>query len=137
VISVFDTSAFIAIIKGEPEMGAAIDAIADATTRLVSRVSVMETRMVLAGRGMPRAVPIFERLLAQHGFVEVDVDGEQARAAEDGRSRYGRGCGTQARTLNFGDLVSYAAAKVSGGALVYKGDDFGVTDVKLMRIDVP
>jgi hypothetical protein len=38
------------------------------------------------------------------------------------------GSGHPAR-LNFGDCLSYALASVSGQPLLYKGDDFGHTDV--------
>ncbi len=41
---------------------------------------------------------------------------------------FGRGSGHPA-TLNFGDLFSYALAKVRGLPLLYKGDDFAQTDV--------
>jgi ribonuclease VapC len=38
--------------------------------------------------------------------------------------------------LNFGDCLSYAYAALTGLALVYKGDDFGRTDlVNLCRLD--
>jgi ribonuclease VapC len=41
---------------------------------------------------------------------------------------FGRGSGHPA-ALNFGDLFSYALAKVRGLKLLYKGDDFARTDV--------
>ena len=41
---------------------------------------------------------------------------------------FGRGSGHPA-ALNFGDLFSYALAKVRGLPLLYKGDDFSQTDV--------
>ena len=40
---------------------------------------------------------------------------------------YGRGSGHPAG-LNFGDLFSYALAKVRGVPLLFKGDDFSRTD---------
>jgi ribonuclease VapC len=44
------------------------------------------------------------------------------------RGRPGRGSGHPAG-LNFGDVFSYALAKVRGVPLLYKGDDFAQTDL--------
>jgi ribonuclease VapC len=41
---------------------------------------------------------------------------------------YGKGSGHPAG-LNFGDVFSYALAKVRGLPLLYKGDDFSQTDI--------
>jgi ribonuclease VapC len=42
---------------------------------------------------------------------------------------YGRGSGHPAG-LNFGDVLSYALAKVRGLPLLYKGTDFAQTDIQ-------
>ena len=42
---------------------------------------------------------------------------------------YGRGSGHPAG-LNFGDVFSYALAKVRGLPLLYKGGDFAQTDIQ-------
>jgi ribonuclease VapC len=42
---------------------------------------------------------------------------------------YGKGSGHPA-ALNFGDVFSYALAKVRGLPLLYKGDDFARTDIE-------
>ena len=49
-------------------------------------------------------------------------------AARIGHFRYGRGRGSRAR-LNFGDCFSYALAITTGEPLLFKGDDFALTDV--------
>lgn len=41
---------------------------------------------------------------------------------------FGRGSGHSAG-LNYGDCCAYALAKDLGEALLFKGDDFGATDV--------
>ncbi|WP_082674430.1 type II toxin-antitoxin system VapC family toxin [Thiohalocapsa sp. ML1] len=41
---------------------------------------------------------------------------------------YGKGSGRPAG-LNFGDVFSYALAKVRGLPLLFKGDDFSRTDI--------
>lgn len=42
--------------------------------------------------------------------------------------RFGKG--RHAARLNFGDCLSYAYAAVTGLPLVYKGETFGLTDLK-------
>jgi ribonuclease VapC len=53
----------------------------------------------------------------------------QARIAREAYRDFGKGSGHPAR-LNFGDCFAYALAKVTGEALLFKGDDFAHTDIK-------
>jgi len=50
---------------------------------------------------------------------------ESARTAFD---RYGRGY--HRAKLNFGDCMSYAVAKYHDAPLLFKGDDFPLTDIR-------
>lgn len=61
------------------------------------------------------------------GIEIVPVDAAQAQAARREWRRYGKG--RHPAGLNFGDCFSYALAKTSGEALLFKGDDFALTDV--------
>lgn len=49
------------------------------------------------------------------------------RQAVDAFRRYGKG--NHPARLNFGDCMTYAAAKLSGEPLLFGGDDFPLTDV--------
>ena len=51
-----------------------------------------------------------------------------AQAIQQADVAFGKGSGYPAG-LNFGDVFSYALAKVRGLPLLYKGDDFSQTDV--------
>ena len=53
------------------------------------------------------------------------ASGEPERAAF---VAFGKGSG-HAAALNFGDVFSYALAKVRGLPLLYKGSDFSETDI--------
>ena len=55
------------------------------------------------------------------------MDREQAYAARRAFSRFGKG--RHPAGLNYGDCFSYALATVRGEPLLYKGEDFGQTDV--------
>jgi ribonuclease VapC len=52
----------------------------------------------------------------------------EADAAYAALASYGKGSGHPAG-LNFGDVFSYALAKLRGLPLLYKADDFGRTDI--------
>jgi len=60
--------------------------------------------------------------------VEIEaVTAGQADIARKAFRRYGRG--RHAANLNFGDCFAYALAKDKSAPLLFKGDDFGRTDV--------
>lgn len=59
----------------------------------------------------------------------MPIDRAVADIAADAADRYGRGSGHPAR-LNSGDCLSYAVAKHLDAPLLFKGDDFGQTDIR-------
>lgn len=123
-----DTSALAAIAFAEPERDAYLQAIKSAGKALVSTVSIVETRMVIHGRRGQRAVILMDDLLRLPMFELVAPGSAEADAAYAAFVAYGKGSGHPAG-LNFGDLFSYALAKVRGVPLLYKGNDFGHTDI--------
>lgn len=61
--------------------------------------------------------------------VELMLFGEpHLRAAIDAYLRYGKG--RHPARLNYGDCMSYAAARVAGRPLLYVGNDFAQTDIQ-------
>lgn len=123
------TSALVANIFGEPERGVYVQRMEQAQRVLVSSVSVVETRMAVSGRRGQRGVTLLDELfrlpmieVAAVGVAEID-------AAYAAFVLYGRGSGHPA-ALNFGDVFSYALAKVRGLPLLFKGDDFARTDIR-------
>ena len=123
-----DTSALAAIAFAEPEREVFLKAIKSAQRVLVSTVSVVESRMVVHGRRGQKAVILLDDLLKLPMFELVAPGQAEADAAYAAFVAYGKGSGHPA-ALNFGDVFSYALAKIRGLPLLYKGDDFGHTDV--------
>jgi len=126
---VVDTSALVAIAFEEPEQDAFILTIARAGKVLVSAVSVVETRMVVLGRRGQRQVALLDDLLRLPVFEIVAPGAAETEAAYAAFIVYGKGSGHPAQ-LNFGDLFSYALAKTRGLPLLFKGEDFGQTDLE-------
>ena len=55
----------------------------------------------------------------------------QARLARTAYQRFGRGTGHPAR-LNLGDCFAYALARDVGEPLLFKGEDFVLTDIEVV-----
>ena len=108
-----DTSALVAIAFAEPEREAFSNTIQNAGKVLISTVSVVETRMVVHGRRGQRAVILVDDLLRLPMFELVAPGPPEMDAAYAAFVAYGKGSGHPAG-LNFGDVFSYALAKVRG-----------------------
>jgi ribonuclease VapC len=124
-----DTSALVAIGLNEPERDAFLTAIRDSTKALVSTVSVVETKMVLFGRKGLRAIVMIDDLLSLRRFEITAPTVADMDAAYAAFVAFGKGSGHPA-SLNFGDVFSYALAKVRNLPLLYKGNDFDETDLR-------
>ena len=84
--------------------------------------------MVVYGRRGHRAVVMLDDLLRLPSFELVAPGQLETDAAYAAFVAYGKGSGHPA-SLNFGDVFSYALAKVRGLPLLFKGDDFAQTDI--------
>ena len=123
-----DSSAFIAILRREPEADDFLAIIANADVCLLSSVSLLETSMVLAGRiGRAEAWQELDGLIARAKMQVVAQDAELTAIARDAFLTYGKG--RHAAALNLGDCASYAVAKARGLPLLFKGNDFTFTDL--------
>lgn len=125
---VVDTSALVAIAFAEPEREIFVNVIEASGKALISSVSVVEARMVVHGRRGHRAVVMLDDLLRLPAFELVAPGPAETDAAYAAFVAYGKGSGHPAG-LNFGDVFSYALAKVRGLPLLFKGDDFAQTDI--------
>jgi len=125
---IIDTSALIAILRAEDDAREMAVAIEQAQIRRISAANFLEAAVVIDASRDPVASRRFDELVeAAELRVEV-VTFEQARIARDAYRDFGKGSGHKAG-LNFGDCFAYALAKTTGETLLFKGDDFGHTDV--------
>ena len=124
---VIDTSVLVALRLGEDDAPRLRDRIAKEQRRLVPASCYLE--FVLVSR-LGENRHDWLRDLLRHVRAEITpIDSTVAKVAADAAERYGRGSGHRAR-LNFGDCFSYAVAKSFGAPLLYKGGDFGHTDIE-------
>jgi ribonuclease VapC len=127
---VVDSSALIAILRSEPEGDAFRRSILRAEVRLLSAVSKLEASMVAIGMGDPAGALDLDDLLRELTVVVVAFDEHQADIARDAFARYGKG--RHPAGLNFGDCAAYALAIAEAEPLLFKGTDFGATDVAVV-----
>lgn len=125
---VIDTSALIAILMGEAEAPQFEDALADAGEILLSTGTLMEIQVVLFRKQAAHLLPMLDAYIERARMSITAVTERQAIFGRDAFRRYGQGSGHPA-ALNFGDCFAYALAKESGAPLLFKGDDFRLTDI--------
>ena len=124
-----DTSALMAIALNEPEREVFCGIIGKADQAFVASATIIEARMVAHGRGGVQLTQQLTALVEALGLTIVSVGHEEIECAHAAFVAYGKGSGHPAQ-LNFGDLFSYALAKSHDIPLLFKGNDFGQTDVK-------
>lgn len=125
---IIDSSALIAILRAEPEAGEMARAIERAQIRRISAANWLETAVVIDASRDPVASRRFDELVQTAELHVEPVTGDQARIARDAYRDFGKGSGHKAG-LNFGDCFAYALAKSTGEDLLFKGNDFGYTDI--------
>ena len=129
---IVDSSAVIAIVQREPDAATLFNAFRRGETPSMSVGSLIETTIVIDSKRDPVISKELDRFFEQVRMQFVPVDERQARIVREAYRDFGRGSGHPAR-LNFGDCFAYAAAKALDGPLLYKGTDFGLTDVRSAR----
>jgi ribonuclease VapC len=129
---VVDASALIAILLAEDERARALHLIFDAEPRLLSSFSFLEASIVITSRKGLAGKALLDGLLQDAGIEIVGLDREQAEIARDAWYDYGRG--RHPAALNIGDCCSYALARANNLPLIFKGDDFDRTDLKVIQL---
>ncbi|MEO8100478.1 MAG: type II toxin-antitoxin system VapC family toxin [Acidobacteriota bacterium] len=126
---IVDTSALIAILFGEPEAEKFAQIMAQAGTCRLSVVSRLELDIVLDRQAAPDALRRAEVFLRMAAVVDEPVTLEQGSFARQAFLDFGKG--RHKAGLNFGDCFAYALAKALDEPLLFKGGDFGLTDVRI------
>ncbi len=121
-----DTSAIIAIALAEPEAEGFDRVVSTEPFIIIGVPTLLEARMMLAGRFGPIAADKAMAMLVESWQV-IAFTTDHLAAATDAFDRFGKG--RHAARLNYGDCMAYAVAEVAGCPLLYKGDDFARTDI--------
>ncbi len=126
---IVDSSAIIAILKREPRWQALSKALDSAESSRISAANYLETSVVVDGWRNPILSSEFDELIERFKIVIEPVTAAQAKIARQAYRDYGKGSGHPAG-LNFGDCFTYALAREKREPVLWKGDDFGHTDLR-------
>lgn len=124
---VVDSSAIIAILLKEPERALFVSVLDDSADACCSAVSFVETFMVAMSRVPDFTFDRYIALMDGFGIRRIPVDEQQGVMSAQAFLRFGKG--RHLAKLNLGDCFSYALAKSLNAPLLYKGEDFGLTDI--------
>jgi len=125
---VIDTSALIAILFGEPEALSFSRAVADESLKLISAFNALETGIVVEAKKGEAGGRELDLLLHRAQIEIIAMNADQAELARAAWRKFGKG--NHPAGLNIGDCCAYALAKYSGEPLLFKGNDFGQTDIR-------
>ncbi len=126
---VVDTSAAVAMMLNEPEREQ-FRAYLERSEAAMSAGTLIELIRVMGKRKALKQSPAW-RFLDLFGIEVVPVNLDQVAIAEEGHRRFGKGRSKPPAVLNFGDLFAYALARQLDAPLLFKGDDFARTDVRV------
>lgn len=127
VEQVVDTSALAAILLREDDAPRFLEALGQPGSWAISAANRTELFLVAAARLRGDGIAHARQLLSRFRIQTQAVDEALADAAAEAFLRYGKG--RHPAALNFGDCFSYALARRHEAPLLFKGNDFGLTDV--------
>lgn len=126
---ILDTSAIIAILLEEPDVGALLAKLGRASSRSVSSPILVESVLVLTGRLEGDAEAALSDFLQEFAVTTIPFGERHWHEAASAFRRFGKG--RHPAALNFGDCMAYATARVAGQPLLCIGNDFPQTDIEL------
>jgi ribonuclease VapC len=125
---VVDSSALLAIYFDEPESADFAQLILSVDAPFIAAPNFLEASLVVEGR---HGEPGSRRLDNIAKNLDLQIMPFDAGHVEVGREAFRRfGKGRHAAKLNFGDCCAYALAKTLNRPLLFKGNDFALTDIK-------
>ena len=126
---IVDTSAMVAIFYGEPEAAAFTRLIHGAETTRISVASYLELSIVIEKQLGPDGTRQVEAFFRRAAITVEPVTVEQGNLARQAFLDFGKG--RHKAGLNLGDCFAYALAKDFDEPLLFKGNDFTETDIRL------
>lgn len=125
---IVDASALLAVLFVEPEKDEFRDRLLGTSDLLMSPVNYLEASVRADDPRHPLKGPELDALMDEFGIALAAIDAKQAHLARKAYKTFGKG--NHAAKLNLGDCFAYALAKARNEPLLFKGDDFRLTDVE-------
>lgn len=125
---IVDTSALIAILRGEPDADRYIQALTSTDEARAPAATYLETAVVVDVNRDPVLSGRFDDLVAAVPITVEPVTRSHADIARRAYRDFGKGSGHPAG-LDFGDCFAYALARATGEPLLFTGAGFSATDL--------
>ncbi|MFA6967458.1 type II toxin-antitoxin system VapC family toxin [Bosea sp. (in: a-proteobacteria)] len=125
-----DASAIVAFILAEPEATALAAALDRGEPAFTSPIAIYEASLAVSrasGQPVPLAQTDVRQTLQRMEIAIVEIDDEQASLALAAFERFGKGRHPAALTM--GDCFAYASTSSRDAHILFKGGDFGQTDL--------
>jgi ribonuclease VapC len=124
---VLDSSVLVGIIKGERDVEPFVDIVAGDES-VIGAPTLVEARAWCIMNLATRSSRWLEQFIDTGPVSVIPFSREMADIASRALASFGKASGHPAR-LNFGDCMSYAVSAAMRAPLLFKGRDFGLTDV--------
>lgn len=126
---ILDSSAIVAIMFQEPGYEQLLDAVSNAEQIGIGAPTLVECAIVISARLNQDARGLLSRFLEEAGVSIVPLTDAHYGIAVGAWLKFGKG--RHPASLNYGDCLAYAVAKLLGMPLLCIGDDFRQTDLLL------
>jgi ribonuclease VapC len=126
---VVDTSALVAILKVEPDASTLLRRLGHSSANRIATATLLEAQMVVISQLNEAGLAELELLMNRAQIQVMPFNADHMRWALHGWRHYGKG--RHRAALNLGDCFSYGLAKAMNAQLLFKGEDFNYTDVKV------
>jgi ribonuclease VapC len=127
---IVDSSAILAVLLDEDDADQFYAAMRGSSSSALSAATHLEISIVADARRNPLLSNRLDPLLTQLDVRIEPFSAAQAKIARQAYRDFGKGSGHPAK-LNFGDCFAYALAIDADEPLLFKGGDFGHTDVRV------
>jgi ribonuclease VapC len=127
-----DASAMVAMLVEETDAASLTKRLEQAVAPCTSPIAIYEAVAGIARActvEIRTAETILDRFLEQARVRVVPITAEMGRRALSAFERYGRG--RHPAALNMGDCFAYACARELDVPILFKGDDFPLTDITI------
>lgn len=129
---VLDTSAIVAVLLRQADAAAVHRVLVRASPSGAGAPTLAEAGIVLQARLGPTGLAALRSFVVEYDVHTLPFGDEHWRVAAQAFGRYGKG--RHPAGLNYGDCLTYAAAKVAGEPLLCLGEDFLQTDLELVPL---
>lgn len=124
---IVDTSALLAVLFAEPDADEFAQQFATDEDKFMTPFNALEADIVVGAKKGWDGQRELELLLHYSGVEVLPFTNDMRVIAAEAWTRYGKG--RHAAGLNIGDCCAYALAVFLNDSLLFKGDDFALTDI--------